>query len=189
MSSREFPGEDLKRSNRHSADMHDWPVLRRGRGRGGRLGRLFAHGDLHLLVLHLIARQPRHGYEIIKQIEILVGGEYTPSPGTIYPALTLLDDQGYVVVSQDERGKKIYTVTVSGAAYLSHHADAVRSMIETMVQVSRHGDHGPSPRIREAVGSLKAALHLRMEQAPLSPEAEERILQIIAQAVQAVQKA
>ncbi len=172
----------------HSDDAHGKSGVRRGRGRGGRLGRLFAHGDLHLLVLHLIAQQPRHGYEIIKLIEIMVGGEYTPSPGTIYPALTLLDDQEYVIVSQDDRGKKRYSVTPSGVAYLSRHADAVRSMIETMSQVSQHGDHGPSPQIREAVGSLKAALHLRIEQAPLSRDAEERIVQIIEQAVQAVLK-
>lgn len=170
-------------------DAHETSGLRKGRGRGGRLGRLFAHGDLHLLMLHLIFRQPRHGYELIKQIEIMVGGEYTPSPGTIYPALTLLDEQDYVVVSRDERGKKIYAITDAGAEYLSHHADAVRSMIETMSLVSRHGDHAPSERLRGAVGGLKAALHQRMEQGPLARDAEERILQIIEQAVQDVLKA
>ena len=159
------------------------------KGRGGRLGRLFAHGDLHLLVLHLIARQPRHGYEIIKQIEVMVGGEYTPSPGTIYPALNLLDDQEYVVASQDERGKKIYELTASGAAYLAQHSDAVQSMVQTMLQLSQHEEQGPSPRVREAVGRLKAALHLRMEQGPFGRDVEERILQIMEQAADDVLKA
>ncbi len=156
-----------------------WP---RARGRGGRLGRLFAHGDLHLLVLHLIHRQPRHGYEIIKQIEAMVGGEYTPSPGTIYPALTLLDEQDYVAASLDERGKKIYAVTGAGLAYLERHADAVHAMIETMSHLSRGREDGPSLRIRAAAGALKAALHARMDEGALPPETQERVVLILDQA-------
>ena len=58
---------------------------RGGFGRGGRLARFLEHGDLRLLVLHLINEKPRHGYEIIKAIEDLAGGAYAPSPGVIYP--------------------------------------------------------------------------------------------------------
>lgn len=173
----------------HSDETPEGPGLRRGRGRGGRIGRLFAHGDLHLLVLHLIAQQPRHGYEIMKQIEIMVGGEYTPSPGTIYPALTLLDDQEYVGASRDERGKKVYAVTASGAAYLSQHADAVCSMIETMSQISRHGEPGPSPRIRAAMGRLKDAIYMQIENSPPQEDKEERIFRIISQAAQDIMSA
>ena len=69
-----------------------------GHGRHG-LRRFFAHGDLRLVVLHLIGEKPRHGYELIKAIEESVSGAYSPSPGTIYPTLTMLEDQGYVRVS------------------------------------------------------------------------------------------
>ena len=70
-------------------------------GHGGRsgLGRFFAHGDLRLVILHLIAEKPRHGYEIIKAIEEQVGGAYSPSPGVIYPTLTLLEEIGYQLVA------------------------------------------------------------------------------------------
>jgi hypothetical protein len=68
-------------------------------GRGGGLGRFFAHGDLRLVILHLIADKPRHGYELIKAIEEQVAGAYSPSPGVIYPTLTLLEELGYVTVS------------------------------------------------------------------------------------------
>src|ERR687883_295107 len=79
---------------------------KRGGGRFG-LGRFFAHGDLRLVILHLIAEKPRHGYEIIKAIEERVAGAYSPSPGVIYPGLTLLEELGYVTVST-EGGKKLH---------------------------------------------------------------------------------
>src|SRR3984957_15106497 len=95
---------------------------RHGRhGRGGRsaLGRFFAHGDLRLVILNLIAEKPRHGYEIIKAIEEQVGGAYSPSPGVIYPTLTLLEELGYVTVEAAEGGKKLYRITEAGDAELA----------------------------------------------------------------------
>ena len=64
-------------------------------GRSGRLRRVFDHGDLRYVLLHLIAERPRHGYELIKAIEEQFGGMYSPSPGVIYPTLTLLEELGY----------------------------------------------------------------------------------------------
>src|SRR3954471_11563007 len=91
----------------------------RRHGRGGRLGRFFAHGDLRLVILHLIAEKPRHGYEIIKAIEEQVAGAYSPSPGVIYPTLTLLDELGYVTVAASgEDGKKLHAITRQGEAFL-----------------------------------------------------------------------
>jgi DNA-binding PadR family transcriptional regulator len=85
-------------------------------GRGG-LGRFFAHGDLRLVILHLVETKPRYGYEIIKTIEELVAGAYSPSPGVIYPTLTLLEELGYVTVSAED-GKKLHTITEQGRAFL-----------------------------------------------------------------------
>jgi len=95
----------------HSYD--DQPLEYRRHDRGGRsgLGRFFAHGDLRLVSLHLIAEKPRHGYEIIKAIEEHVGGAYSPSPGVIYPTLTLLEELGYVTVTAGDGVKKLHTIT------------------------------------------------------------------------------
>src|SRR5512142_2757066 len=82
---------------------HRW----HGGGRGG-LGRFFAHGNLRLVILNLIGEKPRHGYEIIRAIEDAVGGAYSPSPGVIYPTLTLLEELGFVTVESAEGGKKLY---------------------------------------------------------------------------------
>src|ERR1700732_1421526 len=81
--------------------------------RGGwRGGRVFDHGDLRLLILQLVAEKPRHGYELIKAIEEQLGGSYSPSPGVIYPTLTMLEELGYATVAApSDGGKKLYTVT------------------------------------------------------------------------------
>src|SRR5712672_3287371 len=82
----------------------------RHRRQGGGLGRFFAQGDLRLVILHLIAEKPRHGYEIIKAIEEQVAGAYSPSPGVIYPTLTLLEELGYVTVSTGDGAKKLHEI-------------------------------------------------------------------------------
>src|ERR1700710_3114058 len=96
------------------------PGDRRMFGRGGRgdLARFFAHGDLRLVILHLIAEKPRHGYEIIKAIEERVGGAYSPSPGTVYPTLTLLEELGHVTVTPGEGTKRLHTITPEGQSFL-----------------------------------------------------------------------
>ncbi len=105
---------------------------RDGRGRGGhgrfeggfaasgafRAGRKLSSGDLQLLILALLARQPAHGYELIKTIEDISGGFYTPSPGMIYPALTYLDEIGHAVC-EAEGNKKLFRITETGLSALS----------------------------------------------------------------------
>src|SRR5246127_2092732 len=97
-------------------------------GRGGGLGRFFAHGDLRLVILQLIAEKPRHGYEIIKAIEELVAGAYSPSPGVIYPTLTLLEELGYVQVAPGEGARKLHEITDSGRSFLDANRSAVDSL-------------------------------------------------------------
>src|SRR5688572_14804908 len=82
-----------------------------GRGRHGGGGRMFDQGDLRLVVLALLGQQPRHGYELIKEIEQLSGGLYAPSPGVIYPSLTMLDELGLAQLEANPGAKKLYALT------------------------------------------------------------------------------
>src|SRR6516162_5989546 len=111
----------------------------RGVGRGGRLSRVFDHGDLRYVLLHLIAEKPRHGYEIIKAIEEQFGGLYSPSPGVIYPTLTLLEDLGYAQVVPDagDGGKKICEITEQGRAFLAENRVTLDEVLARMAEVSR----------------------------------------------------
>ena len=101
----------------------------RGRHRGG-MGRVFEQGGLKYVILRLLEEKPRHGYEIIKELEDRFGGAYSPSPGTVYPTLTMLEDLGYAKVSPDEGGRKVYVITPEGSAYLKEHSTTVDSIFE-----------------------------------------------------------
>jgi DNA-binding PadR family transcriptional regulator len=102
----------------------------RGRGHRGRGGRIFEQGDLKYVILRLLEEKPRHGYEIIKELEDRFGGAYSPSPGTVYPTLTMLEDLGYAKVTQDDKGRKTYEITPEGRAYLAEHSSTVDSIFE-----------------------------------------------------------
>ena len=86
---------------------------------GGHRGeRIFHKGDFKYLILDLLKEKPRHGYDIIREMEEKFGGFYTPSPGVVYPTLQWLEDMNYVTV-QAQDGKKIYTITEEGLKFLS----------------------------------------------------------------------
>lgn len=103
-----------------------------GRKRGGpfRRGRMFEQGDLKYVILQLLAEKPRHGYEIIKELEERFAGAYAPSAGTVYPTLSLLEDLGYATCAPEEGGKKIYAITEAGQAYLEENRSAVDDIFE-----------------------------------------------------------
>ena len=157
-----------------------------GGGRGGM--RVFDHGALRLVVLALIAESPRHGYEIIKAIEERLAGSYSPSPGVIYPTLTLLQELGHATVDEQD-GKKRYTITPDGQRHLDEHRPAVDAALARMQDVSaRHGG-GPAPQIIRAMENLKLALRLRMGRGPLTQAERDTVAAVIDAAALAVERA
>jgi DNA-binding PadR family transcriptional regulator len=102
----------------------------RGQRFRARAGRFFEQGDLKYVILRLLAEKPRHGYEIIKDLEERFGGTYAPSPGTVYPTLTLLEDLGFARARQEEAGKKIYEITDEGRKHLEEHSSTVDDIFE-----------------------------------------------------------
>jgi DNA-binding PadR family transcriptional regulator len=129
-------------------------------GGGGRSSRMFGHGDLKLLLLSLIAEQPRHGYELIRAIEDLCGGTYTPSPGAIYPTLTFLEESGYAAIHQtDESAKKQYAITDEGRAFLAKNLAEVEAVKQGLKMSARmRAKLGVPNSIRDSVEQLKSAL-------------------------------
>jgi len=179
MSYQNFHHDRGKRFARGELRNHDGHHSGRGRhGRGDwssnptdlELRRFFAHGDLRLVILRLIEEKPRHGYEIIKEIEERVAGAYSPSPGVIYPTLTLLDELGYVAVSPGEGARKLHEITEAGRAFLIANGAAVDALFARMEEanVARRG--GPAPQILRAMENLRLALRLRLVRGPLSEE-------------------
>lgn len=157
----------------HALDSPHFGPGRHGRGGGGGrfgLGRLFAQGDLRLVILQLIAEKPRHGYELIKGIEERVGGAYSPSPGVIYPTLTLLEELGHVTASLDEGGgtRKLHAITAEGRTFLAENRTAVEALLARMAEAGRLHGGGPAPQVVRAMENLKLALRMRLGRGPLS---------------------
>ncbi|HEX7815611.1 PadR family transcriptional regulator [Dyella sp.] len=134
--------------------------LRGGGRRGG--GRMFGHGDLKLLLLALLEQQPRHGYEMIRTIEEMFHGHYSPSPGAIYPTLTMLEEMGHSVVQSEQGGRKLYAITNDGRAFLDQNRAAVDAMMERTEHSARMAAKMSMPTgIRQAMHALKHALLMR----------------------------
>ena len=106
-----------------------------GRRRGFRGGRMFEQGDLKYVILKLLEEKPRHGYDIIKELEEKSGGAYAPSAGTVYPTLQLLEDLGYASVTPEEGGKRIFSITDAGRQYLEQNKSTVEDVFERLADV------------------------------------------------------
>lgn len=142
----------------------------RGRGPGRPGHRPLGQGDLRWLTLDLIAAQPRHGYEVIKAIEDAVNGHYTPSPGTVYPLLTLLEETG-LIESEAHGSKKLYKLTDLGQAEIEANAAQIQSAKARLNEALHRFGGPPAPELMRAMGNLRAAIHVRLSKGELSGEA------------------
>jgi DNA-binding PadR family transcriptional regulator len=138
-----------------------------GHHRSGRHRGVFDHGDLRYVLLQLIAEKPRHGYELIKAIEEKFGGMYSPSPGVIYPTLTLLEELGYLSAEAAGGTKKLYSLTEEGVNFLAANRVTVEAVSGRMAEASRTYGAGPAPEIRRAMHNLELALSLRLSKGRL----------------------
>jgi DNA-binding PadR family transcriptional regulator len=152
------------------------------------LRRFFRHGDLRLVILQLIAEKPRHGYEIIKAIEELVAGAYSPSPGVIYPTLTLLEELGYVQVTPGEGARKLHEITEAGRSFLDANRASVDALYARMTETNQMRGGGPAPQIVRAMENLKLALRLRVDRGPLSEDQLRAIADALDAAALAVER-
>ena len=98
-----------------------------------RVGRMLASGDLRLVALYFIVQQPRHGYDLIKAVEERSNGVYSPSPGIVYPALTYLEEAGFVTSAVDGN-KKLYTITQEGKSHLEDNREAVAGTLDFLAR-------------------------------------------------------
>src|ERR1700677_5000019 len=165
---------------------HGWHgAFEEGRGRGRGFGhgegreRHFDNGELRLVILQLVADKPSYGYEIIKAIEERLSGGYAPSPGVVYPTLTMLEEEGYAAVSSTEGNRKLYAATESGLEYLKKNQVAIKAIFGRMEQAGKVFGRGKSPQIMRAIMNLRYALRLRTERGNLSPEQIRKVAEAI----------
>lgn len=173
---------------------------RRGRGRWGhwaeqvrehhhgrhRGERFMEHGDLRFVVLSLIAQAPRHGYELIKELQERTGGAYRPSPGVIYPLLSLLEDEGFIRPKAADGGRKLFEITPEGQAALEENkagVDAIFGRMDQASEASRQSGH----RVGRAMANLGMALGQRMRR-PITEAQIDRIIAMVDEAAAAIEK-
>jgi DNA-binding PadR family transcriptional regulator len=151
--------------------------------------RLFEAGDFRILLLSLLGEKPRHGYELIRLIEQMFGGTYAPSPGIVYPTLTLLEDQEFATVQATEgEARKRYAITAQGRHWLEQHADAVAG-IHARIAIDVRAMKGSAvpESVRQAMRTLKHALNI--DQRVWSEARTQRVLKAIEQVIAAVDPA
>jgi DNA-binding PadR family transcriptional regulator len=159
-----------------------------GFGGGGR-ERFFDNGHLRLVILQLIADKPSYGYEIMKAIEERLSGGYAPSPGVVYPTLTLLEEEGFATVSSTDGSKKMYAATEQGKEYLKSNRVVLKAIFGRMQEAGKAFGRGRSPQIKRAIMNLKFALKMRLEQGDLNTEQVSKIAEAIDAAARAIDEA
>jgi DNA-binding PadR family transcriptional regulator len=158
----------------------------RGGNAGGREGRMFDGGELRLVILALIAEKPRYGYEIIKELGERVGGDYSPSPGVVYPTLTMLEEMGYAQASQDPQGRKVYGLTPEGEKVLADNKAQIDAIF------ARFGDSDSRfagfISVKRAMLNLRSALQLRLRGRDSTPEQIQAIVDALDAAAKAIER-
>jgi DNA-binding PadR family transcriptional regulator len=150
-------------------------------------GRLFDNGELRFVILQLIAEKPSYGYEIIKAIGERLSGVYAPSPGVVYPTLTMLEEEGFATVTSTDGAKKLYAITEAGQEELKANKALVDAIFARIEKVGSAFGRGRSPQIMRAMHNFKLALKLRFAQGDLTKEQIGKIAEIIDDAAKGIE--
>ncbi len=142
------------------------------------------------MLLHLIAQEPRHGYDLIKAIEEASAGHYSPSPGVVYPALSLLADEGLIAeqASSDQRRK--FAITEAGTAVLTEATDEAAAVMERLAGLGERAERHRAPSIERASANLFTAVGQRMraERGEGGDDLPHRIAEILDEAAQRIER-
>lgn len=133
-----------------------------GRMGGGRRKRLFDQAELQILLLALIVEAPRHGYELIREIETLSGGDYAPSPGVVYPALTYMEEAGLIAAQAEGGARKSYQATEEGRAQAATDAEKAVELKARLSLLAEARDKVDPAPVRRAIHALRTAMHDRL---------------------------
>lgn len=168
-------------------DFEDPRGGRRGPG-GGRRGRMFDGSELRLVLLKLIADEPRHGYDLIREVEAMTGGAYAPSPGVIYPTITLLDEMGFIEEQRSEGAKKRFAATDTGRTHLTENAEQVEALLARLRALGEHRQRVDAAPIRRAMGGLKMAVMDRFGSGDAPQEMVHEVAAMIDELAQKVER-
>ena len=160
-----------------------------GPARGGkRRSQMFESGEVKFVILRLLHEKPRHGYEVMRALEEKFGGHYTPSAGTVYPTLQLLEDEGYVRVVEAD-GKKVYHVTPEGERYLEEHRDLLDEILDRVRETVREFTGGGGAEVHHAFANLAGVTFKRVWRRGPEDPALKRVAEILKKAADEIDQA
>ncbi len=167
---------------------HHSSGTRHGRGEGGGRRRLFDKDELRLILLKLIEEQPRHGYDLIREIEDRSGGAYVPSPGVIYPTLTLLSDMDLIGEAPVEGTRKQFEITHAGTVHLTDRTMQVEAAMAKLAEMSARRERTDGAPVRRAMGNLREVLQTRLSRDDVTIETLHDVAALLDEAAQKVER-
>jgi len=162
----------------------DWGS--RGGGRGRR--RVLDSGELRLVLLKLIADESRHGYDLIRAVEEMTHGEYAPSPGIVYPSLTMLQDMGLIDEVKTEGARKAFEITAEGKDHLAEKDEEVEALFERLKELGSDQRKAGGAPIKRAIGNLLSALWHRATREDADEGVMHKIAAILDEAAQKIER-
>ena len=150
--------------------------------------RMFGGDELKLVLLKLIAEQPRHGYDLIRAIEERTGGAYAPSPGVVYPTLTLLADMGQTAEQASEGARKLFAVTPDGEAHLAAKAEEVTAIFARLDAMAEERERGDPMPVKRAMHNLRSVLKHRLFAGELDKEQLHAVVELIDEAARKIER-
>lgn len=166
---------------------HGWGA-EDGEGRGGGRRRVFDAGQLRLVLLKLISDQPRHGYELIRAIEELTGGSYVPSPGVVYPTLTLLQEMGQIDETKSDGPRKDFAITAEGTAHLEANKEEVTRLFARLADLAAERQRSDAGPVRRAVDNLRTVLRQKTAESEITKDTLHDIAAILDEAAQRIER-
>lgn len=148
---------------------------------------MFDAGELRLVLLHLMEAQPRHGYDLIREIETRTGAAYAPSPGIVYPTLTLLEDLGQIEATASEGAKRLFALTDAGRAHLDGHRAETAVALARLDALRTEGGRIEAGPVWRAMQNLKAVLEQRLD-GPRDRQAAFEVADLIDDAARKIER-
>ena len=170
-------GRQHKRARRYGEE--------RGAGMGrerterGRRRRMFGPGELRLVLLAMLAEEPRHGYELIKALEEMTAGAYAPSPGTVYPTLQMLADEGVIAEKDSEDARKLYQATDAGIAELEDRKSEIEDLWQRLGRRRERERPSGSGELFRAMGNLGSVLKNKAASGELKGMDKDKVVDLI----------
>jgi len=149
---------------------------------------MFSGDELRLVLLKLIEENPRHGYDLIREIEERTGGAYAPSPGVVYPTLTMLADMDLIAEQATDGAKKVFAITTAGQAYLTERDEEAQALIERLSELGSMRERARGGPVRRAMGNLRQVLQHRLGGGEVPADTLHAITAIIDEAAQKIER-